>query len=223
MIGTPDDYNLTPVNLIELKAQYQGTRFCKLIEHHLRRHSQKQRIQGIHGTIALLPQSARNLVEGFIDRWNVRAYEEAFWQEDTASVFEEIINDARDVLRPLGLDSDDEAAFNLFNIVILNYACSAYYQPRMRQFMRVAVDGFPWASTLALLYPISATIYFATNTPADLLLVVGYGLASLGYLMFGAGIVAGTFRIFGLRKRWHVIAAAVGAFVVGTVLSNVGN
>lgn len=216
-------YQITPINLIELKKKYQGTRFCQLIEHHLRRQSQDQRIRGIRGTISILPQSVHNLIDDFIGRWNIRANEEVFWQQDTAVVFEEIINDARDVLRPLGLASDDEAVFNLFNIVILNYASSAYYQPKMRQFMRISVNGFPWPSTLALLYPISGTIYFALNTPASLLMVVGYGMASLGYLLFGAGIVAGTFRIFGLRKRWHVIAAAIGAFVMGTVLTNVGN
>lgn len=213
----------TPINLIELKKQFQGTRFCRLIEHHLRQQSQDQRIRGIRGTIAILPQSVHDLVADFVDRWNSRAYEGTFWQEDTATVFEEIINDARDVLLPLGLASDDEAAFNLFNIVILNYASIAYYQPKLRQFMRISVNGFPWLSTLALLYPISGTIYFALNTPASLLMIVGYGMASLGYLLFGAGIVAGTFRVFGLRKRWHVIAAAIGAFIVGTILTNVGN
>jgi len=92
----------------------------------------------------------------------------------------------------------------------------------MRAFMRIGGTGFPWPSALALLYPVTATIYIATWTPAGPAMVVGYGLANLGYLLFGAGIWAGTFRILGLRKRWQVLASAVVSFVLGTVLSNVG-
>jgi hypothetical protein len=213
---------MKPVNLAELRAQFEGTRFCQLVQHHLRRQTQDQRIHGIQGTIALLPEAARGVAEGFIDRWNTRAYDEAFWQRDTGSVFDEIINDARDVLRHFGFASDDEAAFNLFNIVVLSYAYSAYDQPKMREFMRIAADGFPWPSALSLLYPIGATIYIATLTPAGPAMVVGYGLTNLGYLLFGAGIWAGSFRILGLKRRWQVLAAAVAAFGVGTVLSNVG-
>ena len=77
-------------------------------------------------------------------------------------------------------------------------------------------------STLALLYPVSAAIYMVVSTPASPLTAAGYGLANLGYLLFGAGIWAGSFRIFGLKKRWQVVAAAVTAFIGGTVLSAIG-
>jgi len=212
---------MEPVNLAELRAQFRGSRFCQLVQRHLRRQSQEQRILGILGTVALLPEVARGFVEGFIDRWNTRVYGEAFWQRDTASVFDEIIEDARAVLRPVGLASDDEAAFNLFNIVALSYAYNAYGQPKMRKFMGIAAVDFPWPSMLALLYPIGA-IVFATLTAAPPLMVVGYGLANLGYLLFGAGLCGGSFRILGLRKRWQVLAAAMVAFGVGTLLCNVG-
>jgi hypothetical protein len=213
---------MDPVNLTDLRAQFKGTRFCQLVQHHLRRQSQTQRIHGIQGTMALLPEKARGLDEGFIDRWKTRVYSEGFWQRDTASVLDEIINDAREVLRPFGLASNDEAAFNLFNIVVLSYAYSAYDQPKMLEFMRIAADGFPWPSTLALLYPIGAAIYIATWTPAGPAMVVGYSLANLGYLLFGAGIWAGSFRILGLKRRWQVFAAAVATFGVGTMLSSIG-
>lgn len=213
---------IKPVNLAELRAQFKGTQFCQLVQHHLRQQSQDQRIQSIQGTAALLPDAARGLVEGFIDRWNARAYDQEFCQRDTASVFDEIIDDARSILRPLGLATDDEAVFNFFNIVVLSYAYSAHDQPKMRRFMRIAGVGFPWTSTLALLYPIGATIYIATWTPAGPTMVVGYGLANLGYLLFAAGIWPGSFRVLGLRNRWQVLASAVAAFVAGTVLSNVG-
>ena len=207
-------------NLEELRAQFAGSRFCELVAHHLGRQSQDQRAQGVLGTVALLPEAARPVAVGFIDRWNTRAYDKEFWQRDTASVFDEIIDDARTVLRPLGLAADDEAAFNMFNIVVLSYAHSAYDQPNMRDFMQIAAAGFPWASTLALLYPIFATVYIARWTPAGPAMVLGYGLANLGYLLLGAGVWAGSFRILGLKNRRQVFASAVAALVLGAVLSN---
>lgn len=209
------------VNLAELRAQFTGTRFCQLVQHHLRRQSQSERTQGVLRTIASLPETARTLAEEFIDRWNTRIYDRDFWQRDTADVFDEIIADARNVLRPLGLAKDDEAAFNLFNIVVLSYAYSAFDQPKMREFMGITRASFPWPSAVALLYPVGATIYIATTTPAGFVTVIGYGIANLGYLLFAAGIFCGTFRILGLRNRWQVFGAAVVSFVLGTVLSNV--
>jgi hypothetical protein len=131
----------------------------------------------------MLPEPAQGLAEGFIDRWNTRAYDKKFWQKDTAAVFDEIMDDARTVLRPFGFAKDDEAAFNLFNIVVLSYAYSAYDQTKMREFMGISRIDFPWKSAVALLYPIGAAVYVATVTPANLAMVLGYGLANLGYLL----------------------------------------
>jgi hypothetical protein len=81
---------------------------------------------------------------------------------------------------------------------------------------------FPWVSTIALLYPIMATFYIASYRPAPpFIVVVGYGLANLGYLLCISGIVAGHFRIFHLQKRLHVFLTAAGVFVVGTFLTNI--
>ena len=210
------------VNLSELRAGFKGKSFSQLIDHHLNRQSQDQRIQGINGTIAMLPEQARGLVEAFIDRWNLRAYDQVFWHTDTASVFDEITLDAKNVLSETGLQADDEMLFNMFNIIALSYAYSAYDQPKIRQFMGIKASVSPWVSAISLLYPIGAGIYIATQTPASMAMIVGYCLANLGYLLIGAGIIKGTFRIFGLKKRWQVIVAGALAFLVGTFLSNIG-
>ena len=125
------------INLSDLREGVEGRPFCQLIEHHLNSQSQDQRIQGINGTIAMLPQEAKGLIEGFIDRWNLRGYDQAFWQMDTASVFDEITEDAKTVLSEKGLYTDDEMLFNMFNIIVLSYAYSAYDQPKMREFMGI--------------------------------------------------------------------------------------
>ena len=210
------------INLPELRAQFAGTRFCELVQHHLRRQSEHERIHGLQGTIALLPEAARDLAEEFIDRWNAHAFDRGFWQRDTSDVFDDIVADARTILRPIGLETDDEAAFNLFNIIVMSFAYSAHDQPKMRKFMGISGGSFPWLSAVGLLYPIASTVYIATATPAGAAIVVGNGFAQFGYLLFAAGVFAGTFRILGLKKRWQVFGAAVVSFLIGTGLSNVG-
>jgi len=170
----------------------------------------------------MLPEEARGLVEGFIDRWNLRAYDRAFWKTDTASVFDDITEDAKNVLSDIRSAVDDDTLFNMFNIVALSYAYSAYDQPKMREFMKVKGSVFPWISAISLLYPIGAGVYISTQTPARTPMIVGYCLANLGYLLVGSGIIKGTFRIFGLKKRWQVLVAGALAFLAGTFLSNIG-
>lgn len=80
---------------------------------------------------------------------------------------------------------------------------------------------FPWLSAVSLLYPVGAMIYIATRTPAPPSMVAGYGVANLGYVLFVAGIFRGRFGVFGLRKRWQVLALAVVCFLLGTYLSSI--
>jgi hypothetical protein len=82
-------------------------------------------------------------------------------------------------------------------------------------------SAFPWLSALSLIYPISATIYIATRTPAPTVVIAGYGLANLGYLLFAAGIFAGRFGVLGLKRRWQVIFIAIVCFALGTILSSI--
>ena len=81
--------------------------------------------------------------------------------------------------------------------------------------------ALPWLSALALVYPLSAIVHMATTTPAPLVMIAGYGLANLGYVLFAAGIFAGTFRVFGLKNRWKVLVLAATCVVVGIVLSSI--
>ena len=214
--------NIERINLEEVRKGFQGRPLSKLVEHHLGRQKQDKRVLGIQGTVEMLPKQAKALVEPFIDRWNNRAYEKDFWQMDTAEVFNEIIEDARSILSESGIPFDDETLFNMFNIIVLTYAYSAYDQPKMRKFIGVRFSKFPWISAISLLYPVSAVLYVSASTPASFPMVIGYGLANLGYVMFAAGVFGGTYRIFGITKRWQVFVGAFIAFLVGTALSNMG-
>ena len=207
------------IDIPKLRSTFKGTQFRELITHHLRRQSMHERTKAIQGTIGMLPERCRDIAEGFVDRWNKRIHERAFWERDTSDVFDEIIADARATLRPLGCDQDDEAAFNLFNIVVMNYAYNADVHPEMRAMLGIRPGGFPFASAICLLYPIAATVHIS-RTAASGAEIAGYGIANLAYLLFAAGIFAGSFRILGLRTRKSIFGVAALAFVIGTVLTN---
>jgi len=79
---------------------------------------------------------------------------------------------------------------------------------------------FPIFSLLSLLYPNIATYYF-TKYNVTLLEAIGYAFVQTSYVMFVA-ILFGTFGIFGLYSRKSIFIYAIGCFIVGSVLSNIG-
>lgn len=213
---------LRPINFDQLREQYRGTLYAELIQHHLERQTPEERRRGLEGTRSLLPTRVQPAVEGFIDRWNERAFDAAFWQRDTVDVMDAIVSDARALLASLDVPAEDETLFNVFNIVTMSYAYSAADQPKMRAFMGLNEPRrFPVWSALSLLVPVVAFVRIS-STPASATTQVGYALAQLGYVMFAAGVITGTYGIFGLKKRVHVIGGAIAAFAIGTALSNIG-
>lgn len=80
--------------------------------------------------------------------------------------------------------------------------------------------GFPYPSLLALLYPVVAILSMAKTT-APSILILGYGFASLGYILGAATVFPGHFRILGLDDRIPTLIAAVVFWVIGFALSNV--
>jgi len=213
---------MTKVDLRVLREGYRGKPFRELVEYHLRRMGQDQRTNAVLGTVELLSPSAKPLAEKFIDRWSIPAWDQEFWDTDTASVFNDIIEDARKVLIEAGATIDDDTLFNMFNVVVMNFACRAHDQPKVRELIGGRTRRIPWVSALALLYPVAAIVHISINTPAPASMVFGYGIANLGYLLIAAGIFAGTFRVLGLYRRWRVFIAAALAVTIGIYLTNAG-
>jgi len=76
-----------------------------------------------------------------------------------------------------------------------------------------------YPSTISLLYPIVAMIYIAMKIP-EVLVILGYGLSQLGYVMFFAGVYKGTFLVFNLDKRLQVFVSAVVCVGMGFIFIN---
>jgi hypothetical protein len=133
--STDDSTKTKNIDMEELKVQFRGRPLKQLIKHHLKKQNTQKLYEALHGTKEMLPQYAQSLATSFIDRWNERAYEKEFWQMDTSEVFSNITEDARLLLQSSGAPIDDEILFSMFQVVILNYACTASYQPSMQKFI----------------------------------------------------------------------------------------
>jgi Na+/phosphate symporter len=70
-----------------------------------------------------------------------------------------------------------------------------------------------------LAYPILAMIYIRTHT-TDTNIIVGYGLAQLGYLLIASGIFKGTFLVFNIDGRFKTIFFGICFLLIGTALIN---
>lgn len=209
------------LSLDKVEEQFRGTKFNQLVEHHINSMSSKARSQAVLGV-------AEDIGSGFtqfdsmewIDRWNAKVYNKEFWQTDTSVVFREITDDARVFLRSKNItDFTDDSLFNMFNIIVLNFAYSAEDQPKMREFIGIKRGGILEASLISLLYPILAMGY-ALKQGAPFSKAFAYGLANLGYLLLLFGIFVKNFKVFHLYGRAKVLIAAIIFWIIGVFLSN---
>jgi hypothetical protein len=130
------------LDVAAFRAGLKGRYFGELVLHHLRRQDFAQLVQGLNGTIALLPAVCQPRVESFIDRANVYAYDTKFWGMDCADAFTLISNLAKTHLADTGRALSEEDCFNMFQIAVLSYAYSAHDQPKMRSFIKASYPGF---------------------------------------------------------------------------------
>jgi len=126
------------ITIEQLKEQYSGIPFNQLINEHLKKSYSRQFIlNAIKGTLDLLPKPARGICGDLVDRWGAQILNQYFWRTDTAIVLTQITDDARNILISVGAPVDDETLFNIFQIIVLNYAYNAFDQPRLRKIMGI--------------------------------------------------------------------------------------
>jgi hypothetical protein len=133
------------MNLEELRQGFSGRKFGELIAHHLKRQSAQKRAAGLLGTVEFLPEIFLTSVESWIDRWNAVALRTPkLWYTDCATVFDKVTQDAATVLKEKGIQYDDETLFNMFQIVVLNFAYTADVEPQARKKMGIRKTLFSY-------------------------------------------------------------------------------
>lgn len=129
------------INLKEFRKGIQGRKYADLIRHHIGRQTTQQLHDGSLDTISFLPPTAQPLVENLIYASDHRALDAQFWKSDCATVFDGIIEDARNLLIEAQAPTDDETLFNMFQVVTLYFAHAASYQPRLRELMGIEMTN----------------------------------------------------------------------------------
>ena len=137
MKGKNKLYKKKKINLKELQKQFSGKKFRELIRYHMRRQKPQEIAAGIYGTISMLSPLEQEVDETVIDYFNIQAYSKEFWGKDCGEVFNEITLMAKEMIEGRGGKATDEGLFNIFNIVVLNYAFTAYEQKNFRKFVGI--------------------------------------------------------------------------------------
>ena len=209
--------------------------FRELVLHHLERESATQMRQAVMGEVAALPKELQPMVGSYIDKLNEQLLpRREFWQEstcrDSLNAVLDLSNEHLGLSFELPVDVakmsgvEQELALELFQIATLSFAYSAVDQPKARKFMGIPTK-FPWPSTIALLYPLTAgaSAYqqaLVAAHPDPGLVALGYGMTNLGYLLAAAGLLFGRFGAFRLRSRRAVLGTGLAAFLLGMFISN---
>lgn len=127
------------MDLYALKKQFHGRRFGELILHHRKETDIHTTIAAIRGVTQELPNNAQPLVGSWIDQINPGALSEQFWRQDCGDAFESITNAASVKLRAAGLQPTTDDLFNMFQIIVLNFAYSTHRFPESKAFIQKAL------------------------------------------------------------------------------------
>lgn len=131
------------MDLSALRNQFAGRRFGELVLHHRKQTDLQTTVEALQGVIAELPASARPLVETWIDEMSTDVRSEAFWKQDCAGAFATITEAAGERLRSAGVNPSTDDVFNMFQIIVLNFAYSTHQHPQSKAFIQKALGvGF---------------------------------------------------------------------------------
>jgi hypothetical protein len=131
------------MDLLELTRQFRGRRFGDLVLHHVRQTNLAQTVAALTGTMAELPPKETIDVEGWIDEIAPMGADESFWRRDCSEVFRDVCELARHRFNARGIYETEDGIFNMFQIVVLNFAYGAHRSPQSKAFIQKALGmGF---------------------------------------------------------------------------------
>ena len=131
------------MDLQALEQQYRGSKFGELVLHHHRKLDLPTVVAAMQGIIAELPGTATPVLEHWIDDIAPLGKDEAFWRRDCSEVFRDICGRGRQRLRDIGVEPTDGDVFNMFQVIVLNFAYGFHKDPQAKAFVQKAIGiGF---------------------------------------------------------------------------------
>ncbi|MCX6224518.1 MAG: hypothetical protein NTV01_07160 [Bacteroidia bacterium] len=147
------------MDIDQIKQQFRGRKFGELILHHRKVTDMQTTVKSLQGTIQELPNSVQPLMESWFDEMNLNVRSEQFWQQDCGDAFVMITNTAEAKLRAVGVQPTNDDLFNMFQIIVLNFAYSTHRYPKSKAFIQKAIWGWHPRQVLSIaIQPTSALI-----------------------------------------------------------------
>jgi hypothetical protein len=127
------------VSIDQLAEQFEGRKFGELVLHHIDQQPFEQIVAAMQGTMQGLPLQVRTEIEKLIDSANPLAFKKEFWADDCGRILRFIISMIEKELQEKGVMPSEENLFDVFNIIVLNFAYSAHKDPRMKKFIKGSI------------------------------------------------------------------------------------
>jgi len=135
----PIRYSKGFVTLAELRQQFAGSTFKDMIQHHINRQGRSGIGEAVLATMRMMSSEEKEVGEVLIDDYNIWAYERDFWKKDCASVLDEICALGMAKLRVKGQSPTGESLFNLFQVIVLNFALTALDDKGFRKYAGIRI------------------------------------------------------------------------------------
>jgi hypothetical protein len=123
----------------DLRQQFEGARFGELVLQHYRQFDLQHITKAVLGTKELLPQAIQGILESWIDQFEPQSRTEKFWSRDCGEALSDICKAATLRLTQVGEVTSDENVFNMFQIVVLNFAYTCHKHESSRMFIQKAL------------------------------------------------------------------------------------
>jgi len=130
---------MTGVTIDQLAEQFEGRKFGELVLYHMNEQPFEQIVAAMQGTMEGLPAQVRNEIEGLIDNTNLLAFKKEFWADNCGKILRFITSMVEKELQEKGVHPSEDNLFDVFNIIVMNFAYSAYKDQRMKKFIKSSI------------------------------------------------------------------------------------
>ncbi|MBI2060395.1 MAG: hypothetical protein HYT87_11555 [Nitrospirae bacterium] len=120
------------VSVGQLSAQFAGTEYRELVTAHMAKQKLPQIRAAIYGHVAAFNREEAEVASRVLASTRGHAYDWRFWRLDTASVLDGVVKQFRAGISETGSRFEESIAFNLFQLVTLDFVQSAYLHDDLR-------------------------------------------------------------------------------------------
>ena len=126
-----------PVNINELAEQWKGRRLAELILRHYKKQSLTQCYAAMQGLLEENREELKNPTADFIDFLNANPDAKNFFSDDLSNKFLQLADVTKGFFdKGYGILISEEEYFNIFNILIINWAVSCHQHPQTKAAMQ---------------------------------------------------------------------------------------